>query len=111
MKWLVMPALWLVLLCAAYLVGHHNGYSDASAACQSASLQSQLSAQKQVADNLKAQVAKQQTAIAVSETSKKADHDLVMEALSRAPAIPMAKDCSLGPEAVALLNVARAGAK
>jgi len=95
------------IVAGSYFLGHHEGYSSAASACGTASLKAELMAEKSADAYLAAQVKKQDAAIATTQSEKDKIAALLASARDRVVTIRTPQDCSLGPDAVSLLNSVR----
>lgn len=105
---------WIVLVATLALLGaggwfcYHEGYEAARAECSAAFLQSQLKAQKQIVADEARQVA-DQNAVTDRLAEEKSASDAAMAGLKAQIAkTKVAKDCTVGPDAIAILNHAMA---
>lgn len=109
MKWFAAALAGLCLLGLVGLLSYRSGYSAAQAASGAAALASQRDAYARVAKDEAAQMTAQR-AVEDGLAAELARADASAAALrTRLAAVPVARDCTVGPDAVAILNQARAG--
>ena len=92
-----------------YWLGAHNGYGQAQSECQAASLQGELDAKAKELAYLQGQFKAQGEALASVDAERGMLARDVALARAEASRAPVAKDCTLGPDAVQALNLARTG--
>lgn len=104
---IVCIALGLAGLTGALWHAFDQGYDTAERACQSASLQGELQAQKERYKSLRTQLSRQNAAATAIHTDKSEVASLLAAAQEHVSTIPAAKDCTLGPAAIEALNAVR----
>ena len=99
----------LALFVGVYFYGRHDGGAAEDAKWQVAQSEAVANAQKSARDNLSSQLALWGDALnKLGEEKLKSDATLA-QARAEAALVTAGKNCSLGPEAVHALNVARTG--
>lgn len=97
----------LALVGGLFWFGEHDGYDRARSECQAASQQGDILAEHARYLNLRAQLAKQNTVVTQVQSEKTKVETLLDAAQERVKTVKVARDCTLGPGAIAALNSVR----
>ena len=99
------------LLIGVYFVGERDGFSQAALQCRETSVAAELKAAHARYVNLQAQIKAQAAVLAKRENAARKLQDLLSQAKARIITVRVAKDCTVGKDAIDALNsVRKAGA-